>query len=131
MSDRRDRGSGRACGGAGGLRQAGDGLKSASAFRIAPQKLLPSPPQTSTAAWRLIPGCLRGIPARPLSSQTSRPWRRVRVAWLWVSTPPAPGLWLHWGCFCEAGREQAADGGPHSLKRAGLETRVGNLRLGF
>lgn len=32
-----------ACGGAGGLRQAGDGLKSASAFRIMPPKLLPSP----------------------------------------------------------------------------------------
>lgn len=78
--------------------------------------LFPSPHKRARQLGACSPGCLRGVPARPLSSQTSQPFPAGARGLAPGARPALPRQLLvsacKRGCFCEAAPEPTANRAP-------------------
>lgn len=109
---------------AGGLRQAGDGLKSEGAFRIAPRYSFLPPHKRARQLGACSPAAFAvSPPGRPLSSQISRPFPAGASGLAPGARPALPRQLLVSACkrgfFCEAAPEPTANRAPVASRVSG------------
>lgn len=108
-----------ACRGAGGL-QAGDGLKSAGAFRITPGYSFLLPHKRARQLGACSPAAFAVFPPGHLVPRLPDPSRWVLVmAWPRVRARHCRISACKWGCFCGAASETTADGAPAASRVSG------------